>query len=117
MPAGIVAAVVGAEVAHLLPGGGHPLMVITAVLLLWSGIRLVRDRPEDDARPVPAISRRLHATVTTGVGSMAGLLSGLLGVGGGVVMVPAFKSLLDLPIKRAIATSLSAWAASPSPAP
>lgn len=106
VPAGIVAAVVGAEVAHLLPGGGHPLMVITAVLLLWSGIRLVRDRPELDARPVPAMSRRQHATVTTGVGSMAGLLSGLLGVGGGVVMVPAFKSLLDLPIKRAIATSL-----------
>jgi hypothetical protein len=44
--------------------------------------------------------------VTTGVGSMAGLLSGLLGIGGGVVMVPAFRSLLDLPIKRAIATSL-----------
>jgi len=106
VPAGIVTAVVGAEVAHLLPGGGHPLMVITAALLLWSGIRLVRDRPEVDDRPASAMSRRQHATVTAAVGSMAGLLSGLLGIGGGVVMVPAFRSLLDLPIKRAIATSL-----------
>jgi uncharacterized membrane protein YfcA len=106
VPAGIVAAVVGAEVAHLLPGGGHPLMVITAVLLLWSGVRLVRDRPEVDDRPARSMSRRHHAPAATGVGAMAGLLSGLLGIGGGVVMVPAFGSLLALPIKRAIATSL-----------
>jgi len=36
----------------------------------------------------------------------AGLLAGLLGVGGGAVMVPAFSELLHLPLKTAIATSL-----------
>ena len=106
VPAGIITAVVGAELAHALPGNGHPLMVMTAALLLWSGIRLVRDRPEVDHRPASVLSRRHHTVVTTGVGAMAGLLSGLLGIGGGVVMVPAFRNLLDLPIKRAIATSL-----------
>ena len=80
-------------------------MVITAALLLWSGSGSSATVPRSTP-PAPAMSRRQHTAVTTGVGSMAGLLSGLLGIGGGVVMVPAFRSLLDLPIKRAIATSL-----------
>jgi hypothetical protein len=37
---------------------------------------------------------------------VAGLLSGLLGIGGGVIMVPAFTELLYMPLKSAIATSL-----------
>jgi uncharacterized protein len=44
--------------------------------------------------------------VAAGIGLVAGLLSGLLGIGGGVIMVPAFSELLSLPLKSAIATSL-----------
>jgi uncharacterized protein len=106
VPAGIVAAVAGAELAHVLPGGGHPLMVLTAVLLLWNGVVLIRDRPERVDRRVHRMSPRHRVALTSGIGGVAGLLSGLLGIGGGIVMVPGFRGLLDLPIKRAIATSL-----------
>jgi uncharacterized membrane protein YfcA len=44
--------------------------------------------------------------VAAGIGVVAGLLSGLLGIGGGVIMVPAFTELLSLSLKSAIATSL-----------
>lgn len=40
-------------------------------------------------------------------GGLAGLLSGLLGVGGGFVMVPALQRYTDLPMKSAVATSLA----------
>jgi len=40
-------------------------------------------------------------------GGLAGLLSGLLGVGGGFVMVPALQRYTDLPMKAAVATSLA----------
>lgn len=40
-------------------------------------------------------------------GAAAGFLSGLLGVGGGFVMVPALQRYTDLPIKPAVATSLA----------
>ncbi|KQQ93659.1 sulfite exporter TauE/SafE family protein [Massilia sp. Leaf139] len=40
-------------------------------------------------------------------GGVAGLLSGLLGVGGGFVLVPALQRTTDLPMKSAVATSLA----------
>jgi uncharacterized membrane protein YfcA len=40
-------------------------------------------------------------------GSVAGLLSGLLGVGGGFVMVPALQRYTDLAMQSAVATSLA----------
>jgi len=42
-----------------------------------------------------------------GIGILAGVIAALCGVGGGVVMVPAFVSLLALPQKTAVATSLA----------
>lgn len=44
------------------------------------------------------------------VGAGAGALAGLLGVGGGIVMVPAFTGLLRLPMKLAVGSSLVAVA-------
>ncbi len=42
-----------------------------------------------------------------GIGILAGVIAALCGVGGGVVMVPAFVTLLTLPQKTAVATSLA----------
>jgi len=41
------------------------------------------------------------------IGAMAGVLGALCGVGGGIVMVPAFTALLGMEQKTALATSLA----------
>ena len=41
------------------------------------------------------------------IGAAAGLLGALCGVGGGIVMVPAFVGLLGMDHKRAVATSMA----------
>jgi uncharacterized membrane protein YfcA len=47
------------------------------------------------------------ARALTVSGCVAGLLSGLLGVGGGFVMVPALQRNTDLPMQSIVATSLA----------
>jgi len=42
-----------------------------------------------------------------GIGVVSGVIASLCGVGGGVVMVPAFVFLLAMPQKQAVATSLA----------
>lgn len=46
--------------------------------------------------------------ICLGIGSISGAIAALCGVGGGVVMVPCFVSLLGLDQKQAVATSLMA---------
>lgn len=105
-PAGVIAAVTGSWVSPRVPGNGHLLMVFTAIVLMWSAINMMRSvSPSTDANSETknVKSQNFLATLT---GVAAGALSGLLGVGGGIIMVPLFRRWLGLPIKNAVTTSL-----------
>lgn len=125
VPAGLVAAVVGSLASEHVPGDGHLLQLGTAALLGLSSYRMAQvprgldtteplaetDAPEapltepDRATAPPEADPALTARYAT-IGATAGLLSGLLGIGGGVIMVPAFVQLARFEVKSAIATSL-----------
>jgi uncharacterized membrane protein YfcA len=113
-PVGVAAAVIGSLASHAVPGDGHWLMVATAGLLLFSAWRLwparlaSRDGPQHDDAPDGTLegADRASPAAFAAVGAAAGALSGLLGIGGGVLMVPGFTEIVAIPIKRAIATSL-----------
>jgi uncharacterized protein len=109
--AGLPVVVGGALLSRVVPGEGHLLLLTIAVLLIFTGLRTTFTVPNGDDReegnPAPVAARRVTAGWRPAViGVTAGLLSGLLGIGGGVVMVPAFTKLLQLSLKAAIATSL-----------
>lgn len=111
-PPGIVAAVAGSALSSRVPGEGHVIMLVTAGLLAAVAWRMATtdDDPEvaDAADGEPAIGAAApRPGVLVGIGGLAGLLSGLLGVGGGLVTVPGLHELGGLPLKRAIATSLA----------
>ena len=123
-PFGMAAAVGGSLLSKVIPGNGHWLMLLTAGLLGFTAWRMSRqsdpgppvDEPhaeaETDREMLPAGAAATHVrrdrpAVLAGIGAGAGLLSGLLGIGGGVVMVPAFSEIAGISLKASIATSLA----------
>lgn len=117
-PIGAVASVAGSLLSHAVPGNGHWLMLLTAAILGFTAWRMRKPPPrpvveeaeaETDAVAAGALHGGFHTSHLTlgGIGVAAGLLSGLLGVGGGVFMVPAFNQYVGLRLKQTIATSLA----------
>lgn len=77
------------------------LMVAFALLMLVIGIVMLTRRQTEREPDAPLSLRKV---IISGAG--VGLLTGLLGVGGGFLIVPALVMLVGLPIQQAVATSL-----------
>ncbi len=88
----------GGRTAHLLPG--KVLLVVFAVLMVVTAIAMLRGRKEESAASEPAIGRVLV------LGAGVGLLSGLVGAGGGFLIVPALTLFGGVALREAIGTSL-----------
>lgn len=117
--AGMVMAPVGFFLAQNLPN--RPLTVVFALVMFYTAWRTLShagqamDTQAQAPCVVSTVDQRLTwtrpcARVLTGTGMGAGLLSGLLGVGGGFVIVPALSRYTDLPIRSVQATSLAVMA-------
>ncbi|MFD0317892.1 sulfite exporter TauE/SafE family protein [Streptomyces flavalbus] len=94
--AGIVPAMLGGALAARVPGE-----LLTAGFALLAGaaaLRMLRARTTTEARvrPLPA----------AGAGAGLGGVTGLLGVGGGFLAVPALVGVLGLRMRTAVGTSL-----------
>lgn len=102
-PTGLVGAVVGALATEWVDPA--LLLLVTAGLLGWQSIGIIRrgrgDTDTDDGGAAPVGSRTFAI-----IGLGAGLVSGLLGIGGGLVMVPLLAGWCRMPLKRALGTSL-----------
>lgn len=85
----------------------HALLLATALLIGWQAVRVGRG-----AAPPPGTTgeREPSPWALAATGSVAGFASGLLGIGGGVVMVPVMHGVLGMPLKRSLGTSLVAIA-------
>lgn len=99
---GIAAAAIGAALTRVIDT--HLLLVITALLLAYQAIGILRGRRAGAQRA----ERETTAGVYAGIGLAAGLISGLLGIGGGLIIVPLLAGWLGMPLKRALGTSLLA---------
>ena len=123
----VVGAMVGGSVAGIL--SGDTLTTIFALTIMAMAIPMARGVPEkaplhsqdenartrfverldgsyfDDAEQAQVTYRVRRLPFALGISSLAGLLSGLLGVGGGIVKVPALTLFCDVPMKAAAATS------------
>lgn len=98
--AGMLAAFPAAALSRHLPG--IVLLVAFALLMLAIGSLLLIRRDQADVAAAP------RSWLIVGAGGLGvGALTGLLGVGGGFLIVPALILLVGLPMKEAVGTSLA----------
>jgi uncharacterized protein len=121
---GLVLSPIGLWLAPKIPNA--PLQILFSLILLYIAIRLlyqarneIEGIPEEHRKPPPCLMNpavgKLQWTLPCAralmlAGSLAGFLSGLLGVGGGFIIVPALTRYTDLPVKSIVATSLGVLA-------
>jgi uncharacterized membrane protein YfcA len=119
--AGIFGAPIGTWLSAKIPG--PMLLLLFAVLMFVVAFRMWRmaDSPQtvvpgssdqsigltDEATPPRQSSLNSVAAIPlVMVGVLTGVLSGLFGVGGGIISVPALVLFGDMPIHKAVGTSL-----------
>jgi uncharacterized membrane protein YfcA len=97
---GVVGAFGGATLATHLPGAG--LKIAFGAIILLSGIRMLTARPPQiEAEP------KDNPWLWIAWAIPIGFISGIFGIGGGVVMVPIMVLALRFRMHNAIATSLA----------
>ena len=122
--AGACTSVAGAKLADIAPG--WVIMVMAAVVILYSAFTMLRSAMRDgkakapvqtladvsaaneDQPAVPTRPLRTQVIIAACIGLAVGVLSGFVGVGGGFLMVPLFLSILHLDMRTAAGTSLFA---------
>jgi uncharacterized membrane protein YfcA len=80
------------------------LMILFAGLMLAASISMIRDAKKDNAEPQHPLSFNYPLIVLEG--TVVGILTGLVGAGGGFLIIPALVMLTKLPMKKAVGTSL-----------
>lgn len=117
---GILLTPLGLWLAHRLDT--KLMSIVFAGVLVWVAYKSVKGAGQSGAQmlgkgPSRACVRDTEsgrfiwtskcAVALSAFGALAGALSGLLGVGGGFVMVPALQRYTDLPAQSVVATSLA----------
>ncbi|HEX5131324.1 MAG TPA: sulfite exporter TauE/SafE family protein [Candidatus Krumholzibacteria bacterium] len=98
---GMIGAYIGGRLAEHIPE--EILLMLFAIVVVVAATMMIRRRAPDGPRvPVTHIDMRKVVLV----GTSLGFFTGLLGVGGGFLLVPAMVLACNLDVKLAIGTSL-----------
>jgi uncharacterized protein len=83
------------------------LMVLFALLMLVAAFSMIRSGKQEESSPV-----RKHSRIPGLIlqGSLVGIVTGLLGAGGGFLIIPALVLFNQLPMKTAVGSSLTIMA-------
>ncbi|BAP30694.1 membrane protein [Chryseobacterium sp. StRB126] len=80
------------------------LLLIFAVLMILASYKMIKNQVSGDRGG--SDFNRNKVVLAVGEGAIVGVLTGLVGAGGGFMIIPALVNLLKVPVKTAIGTSL-----------
>jgi uncharacterized membrane protein YfcA len=79
------------------------MMMLFAILMVFASVSMIRDKKQKTEEPV---KQQFNYPMIMLEGTVVGLLTGLVGAGGGFLIIPALVLFSKLPMKQAIGTSL-----------
>lgn len=79
------------------------IMVFFAVIMILASISMIIEKKEKN---LPETAVKYNYPLIVIEGAVVGVLTGLVGAGGGFLIIPALVLLAKLPMKKAVATSL-----------
>lgn len=79
------------------------IMLFFAIIMLLAAISMIKRRSEVNTKD---IMDTLNVPLIIIEGLIVGVLTGIVGAGGGFLIIPALVLIANLPMKRAVATSL-----------
>jgi uncharacterized membrane protein YfcA len=92
------------EVAGVSVTKALAMMILFAVLMVAASVSMIRDKKkEEQATDEPRV---FNYPMILLEGAVVGVLTGLVGAGGGFLIIPALVMLSKLPMKQAVGTSL-----------
>jgi uncharacterized membrane protein YfcA len=80
------------------------LMILFAVLMVFASVSMIREKKNGNGEITG--EQKFNYPLILLEGSVVGLLTGLVGAGGGFLIIPALVLLSKLPMKQAVGTSL-----------
>lgn len=84
---------------------GMLMLLLFSLLMIAASITMIRNGPSRNQQ-APAADRVFNHPLILLEGAVVGLLTGLVGAGGGFLIIPALVLLSGLPMKQAVGTSL-----------
>jgi uncharacterized membrane protein YfcA len=92
------------EVAGVSVTKALAMMILFAILMVAASVSMIRDKKkEEQATEEPRV---FNYPMILLEGAVVGVLTGLVGAGGGFLIIPALVMLSKLPMKQAVGTSL-----------
>jgi len=79
------------------------VMLIFAVLMIFASVSMIKGRKDTQEK---SSNTELNYPLIVTQGMFVGMLTGLVGAGGGFIIIPALIALFNLPMKKAVGTSL-----------
>lgn len=80
------------------------MMLLFAVLMVFASVSMIREKSKDNTEEIE--EQKFNYPVILLEGAIVGVLTGLVGAGGGFLIIPALVLLSKLPMKQAVGTSL-----------
>ncbi len=98
----VIGTITGSSLSPYIPS--HYIQLTLTIVVLYTAVSLLKDKKvAEDSKLI--LNRNKNIVLSAGIAIFTGILSGLVGIGGGVIIVPVLYLLVGLPLSTSRGTS------------